>query len=288
MDLQRAFEILEIKQTASPSEIKQAYRDLVLIWHPDRCAQNPRLQEKASEKMKELNAAYDYIRLHIKFEKNESQNTWAETTVYDEYMIIRCPNCGTRNRVNKYKNEVIIKCGKCGFNIFDEYYENKETDHEERILCGDGECIGVIGSNGKCTVCGKTLLEGKESDKHKENLRNQIIQQHLKKQKKRRIITNVLVSLAIFVVILSFYLIIRSDQTNKKQPYQVSVPNKIIPKSVSPYNTIPSTQIDTNIFPNKRLPNGTIIRSKKLVYCLINDRSYSFCLFERDKPCNRA
>ena len=25
-----------------------------------------------------------------------------------------------------------------------------------------------------------------------------------------------------------------------------------------------------------------------LVYCLINDRSYSFCLFERDKPCNRA
>ncbi len=27
---------------------------------------------------------------------------------------------------------------------------------EDRILCSDGACIGVIGSNGCCKVCGKT------------------------------------------------------------------------------------------------------------------------------------
>ena len=28
-------------------------------------------------------------------------------------------------------------------------------DDENRALCPDGACIGVIGANGKCKVCGK-------------------------------------------------------------------------------------------------------------------------------------
>ena len=36
----------------------------------------------------------------------------------------------------------------------------KETDHtdsgwDNRILCSDGNCIGVIGSDGRCKECGK-------------------------------------------------------------------------------------------------------------------------------------
>jgi hypothetical protein len=36
----------------------------------------------------------------------------------------------------------------------------KETDHtdsgwDDRILCSDGNCIGVIGSDGRCKECGK-------------------------------------------------------------------------------------------------------------------------------------
>jgi DnaJ-class molecular chaperone len=61
MDLQRAFKILEIDQGASLAQIKEAYRDLAFVWHPDRHADSPRLRQKASEKMKELNAAYDCI-----------------------------------------------------------------------------------------------------------------------------------------------------------------------------------------------------------------------------------
>ncbi len=50
--------ILGIKAGAGPDEIKQAYRDLVQVWHPDRFAGNPRLQKKAEETLKRINIAY--------------------------------------------------------------------------------------------------------------------------------------------------------------------------------------------------------------------------------------
>ena len=61
MDLRNCYKILEIQQTASLSEIKQAYRDMIGIWHPDRYVQNPHLHEKATDKLKELNVAYNKI-----------------------------------------------------------------------------------------------------------------------------------------------------------------------------------------------------------------------------------
>ncbi len=62
MDIQRCFEILEIKSDASPEEAKQAYKDIVSVWHPDRFSNNPRLEQKAGEKLKEVNAAYDKVK----------------------------------------------------------------------------------------------------------------------------------------------------------------------------------------------------------------------------------
>ncbi|MGP8154669.1 MAG: hypothetical protein ACLQBQ_11135 [Smithella sp.] len=32
-----------------------------------------------------------------------------------------------------------------------------DEDWDKRALCGDGSCIGVIGSDGKCKECGKPL-----------------------------------------------------------------------------------------------------------------------------------
>lgn len=50
--------ILGVQAGAGPDEIKQAYRDLVQVWHPDRFAGNPRLQKKAEETLKRINLAY--------------------------------------------------------------------------------------------------------------------------------------------------------------------------------------------------------------------------------------
>ena len=62
MDIKRCFEILELNPDASPDEVKQAYKDLVNIWHPDRFSNNPHLKEKAEKKLKEVNQAYETLK----------------------------------------------------------------------------------------------------------------------------------------------------------------------------------------------------------------------------------
>jgi DnaJ-domain-containing protein 1 len=60
--ISRCIEILGLKPGASQEEVTQAYRDLANVWHPDRFVGNPRLQKKAEEKIKEINAAYETIK----------------------------------------------------------------------------------------------------------------------------------------------------------------------------------------------------------------------------------
>jgi DnaJ-domain-containing protein 1 len=60
--INRCIEMLGLKSGASQEEVNQAYRDLVNVWHPDRFADNQRLQKKAEGKLKEINASYEYIK----------------------------------------------------------------------------------------------------------------------------------------------------------------------------------------------------------------------------------
>ncbi len=72
MDIQRCFDILEIDPDAGADDAKQAYRDLVNIWHPDRFSSNPRLQKKSEEKLKNINIAYETIRSVLSSPKSGS------------------------------------------------------------------------------------------------------------------------------------------------------------------------------------------------------------------------
>jgi hypothetical protein len=66
MNVEWAFQIFNLDTKSSPAVIKRRYYDLVAVWHPDRHAQNPRLHELASERMKEINSAYETIRRYLK------------------------------------------------------------------------------------------------------------------------------------------------------------------------------------------------------------------------------
>jgi DnaJ domain len=57
----RCYELLGVRPGVSVQELKSAYRDLAKVWHPDRFAHDPRLQQKAQEKLKEINDAYEQL-----------------------------------------------------------------------------------------------------------------------------------------------------------------------------------------------------------------------------------
>lgn len=54
------YEVLGVPQTATDKEIKKAYHELVKKYHPDNYTDNP-LADLASEKLKQINEAYDTI-----------------------------------------------------------------------------------------------------------------------------------------------------------------------------------------------------------------------------------
>lgn len=56
-----AYDLLGVKPGVSDGELKAVHRDLAKVWHPDRFLHDPRLQEKAQEKLKEINEAYEQL-----------------------------------------------------------------------------------------------------------------------------------------------------------------------------------------------------------------------------------
>lgn len=60
-ELDWAYDVLGVKPGVSDRELKAAHRDLTKVWHPDRFGHDPRLQDKAQEKLKEINEAYDQL-----------------------------------------------------------------------------------------------------------------------------------------------------------------------------------------------------------------------------------
>ncbi len=62
MRLDDEYRLLDLDPGASDEEVKRACRDLTKVWHPDRFGNDPRLRQKAEEKMKSVLEAYETIR----------------------------------------------------------------------------------------------------------------------------------------------------------------------------------------------------------------------------------
>ena len=82
MNIRRSFEILELHHAATEAEARQAYKDIVNVWHPDRFCNNPRLKQKAEKKLQEVNAAYETIKVFLQ------NNDHAESKIHENHTSI--------------------------------------------------------------------------------------------------------------------------------------------------------------------------------------------------------
>ena len=180
VNYKEALAILEVDETMSSEEVRRAYRDLVDVWHPDRYVHNDRIKIKASEKLKQINRAYDLVQKHFKDKthssqqqsqssKKQSQSSHEKTQSEKEesFVYVKCIHCKTTNRLPKNKpSDPNIKCGKCGKNLdqSDFKQQKSESSFKNKIPCADTLCVGIIQSNGRCLKCGKTLEEGRQAE----------------------------------------------------------------------------------------------------------------------------
>jgi uncharacterized protein YukE len=65
-NIQRCCDLLDLPPGFTLEDLKQAYKDLAQVWHPDRFSHNPRLQQKAEDKLKQINEAYAQLEQFIK------------------------------------------------------------------------------------------------------------------------------------------------------------------------------------------------------------------------------
>jgi hypothetical protein len=89
------------------------------------------------------------------------------------YLLMRCPQCGQVIAVDPLKTFFSRKMK--GYPIPEKHTEDYlglesspkgrkrkkegEADFSKRILCSDGNCIGVINEHGVCNICGKPYTE---------------------------------------------------------------------------------------------------------------------------------
>jgi hypothetical protein len=64
-EIRKYYQILNLEPGASSEEVKQAYRNLAFLWHPDRYPQDSQQQAEAEQKFKEINHAYDQLRTFL-------------------------------------------------------------------------------------------------------------------------------------------------------------------------------------------------------------------------------
>ena len=63
--IKQCFQILEVAPNAPIEEVTRAHRDFIKVWHPDRFVDDDRLRQKAEEKLKDLNRAYETLSKYL-------------------------------------------------------------------------------------------------------------------------------------------------------------------------------------------------------------------------------
>ncbi len=113
------YKVLGVSEDATDEEIKKAYRDLVRKYHPDKYVDNP-LADVASEKMKEINAAYDQITKERK--EGKQRSSYSQGSYY-----------GGQNSYGGYSGSYYGSSGAGGYGSYSAGYQGNFADVRRMI-----------------------------------------------------------------------------------------------------------------------------------------------------------
>jgi curved DNA-binding protein CbpA len=63
--MHKSLKLLKLDRDFSEQQLKQVYKNLVQVCHPDRFFSNPALRRQAEEKLKQINNAYEILQEHL-------------------------------------------------------------------------------------------------------------------------------------------------------------------------------------------------------------------------------
>lgn len=92
------YTILEIQDTATPEEIKDSYRLLLQVWHPDRFHHRPALLAKAEEKSGKINVAFETLGDPILKQRYDDWLRACRGPSVKPVESVTCPSCHTTIR----------------------------------------------------------------------------------------------------------------------------------------------------------------------------------------------
>ena len=80
MDAPDARLLLAVHATASPSEVKAAYRQMLKLWHPDRFASDSAVYSEAIRRTQHINAAYRTLERRARGQELQQNSAHAPPT----------------------------------------------------------------------------------------------------------------------------------------------------------------------------------------------------------------
>ncbi len=148
MNIEQSFEILELDRGASTDEIKQSYKDIVTVWHPDRFPNNSRLKQKAEEKLKEVNVAYDTLKSYLSSEQRiEPKQEKAEANVKAEAAQPDATAYDKTEAVVEAGTGIVLSLWSCVSSLFQSMVADVKTGIEQGRL-GQSQRGGSRGGRG--------------------------------------------------------------------------------------------------------------------------------------------
>lgn len=113
-------EVLGLNAEATDDDVRSAWRQMALDYHPDRLAAvPPAVRKLAEEKMQQVNAAYKYLTTTVE-ERAIGQlrvltpaNDWSAASALRSGDVATCALCLQHNRLPSAPHLLMCRCGRC-------------------------------------------------------------------------------------------------------------------------------------------------------------------------------